>query len=305
VPSPISTNNKVYLILDQNAARGAVSPVSWGDNFNPYPDTWTAITTPVPLRVGMRYPFAMVWGDDPIQVNFFWGIDQLNPTQNIYRSQDNGASWVTIPVPAGSSRKWNQITQIRNATMAGDISRFIAVGEAVDGNNVMYSDDQGSSWTLVTGVAGAWTDVTWIPSSGGTVYIVAVGPGGIMYSSDRGITWNSVAVPAGWNPVNPRITNISNVLGASFPTLMAIGGDTDNPSDLIQCSDDVTDWTVNTIPVIGSGCIWKAVAGHFDGFGGYYAMVVGNKGIITQRPSTAGGIWQSVELCEYPYPPIL
>ena len=88
--------------------------------------------------------------------------------------------------------------------------RFIACGEAdnaADENGVMYSDNNGQSWTSVTTpYANRWSDIAY-----GNGVWVAVSPfnpdeeiSNVIYSTDGGLNWNStneVLAAGAWNTV--------------------------------------------------------------------------------------------------------
>lgn len=298
-------NRKQYLVLDQGAATSRLSPISWGDPFIAYPSTWSDEVTPLALRMLMRYP-------PHIPAAYFWAVDQLANTANIYRSAD-GITWTALPVPGGANRKWNQMTMVFN----GASWRHVVVGSAADGKNAMYTDDDGATWNLVTtGVAGDFRDIAQISTFGSVnSYLIAVGVAAsgakAMISSDYGATWAALAMPVGWTPVTPRITKTIEitipVAGTTFPTLLATGGNADDPSDVVAFAGidpGVDAWTQLTTPVLsGGGSSWKAVAGRLtDGFAFSYglAIIVGTLGMI----SSVNGIddWEQVQLCEYPFP---
>jgi photosystem II stability/assembly factor-like uncharacterized protein len=111
----------------------------------------------------------------------------------VVRSTDNGRTWTVTntPVPASASAGIFSIA-------FADANRGVVVGgdykvESGAVNNGAFTIDGGQTWTLVTGLGGFRSAVTFIPSSPGTA--VAVGPSGADYSTDSGRTWTLIEGP--------------------------------------------------------------------------------------------------------------
>ncbi len=107
----------------------------------------------------------------------------------VLRTSDAGRSWqvADTPLAAGPSAGIFSIAfrDAKHGVVAGGDYR--KEQEAVD--NLAVTSDGGVTWTLVKGLSGFRSVVTYVP---GTKTLVALGPAGGDYSTDDGRTWTPI-----------------------------------------------------------------------------------------------------------------
>ena len=111
----------------------------------------------------------------------------------VLRSTDGGRTWrlSQTPVAAGPSAGIFSIA-------FSDAQHGIIVGgdyklEAQAVKNAAITSDGGATWTLVSGLSGFRSVVSFLSPDGRNV--IAVGPSGSDISHDRGVTWTPIAGP--------------------------------------------------------------------------------------------------------------
>lgn len=121
-------------------------------------------------------------------------------------SDDDAATWNTTSTPAAVD--WVALGT-NGAGMVVSVSQSGAT-------RVMYSTDNGETWTGSTGLVDDWTAVCWAPSAN---LWVAVGLGGVMTSPDA-VTWTSrtQSSPDGWASV--AASNSLIVAWSNMATIM-------------------------------------------------------------------------------------
>jgi photosystem II stability/assembly factor-like uncharacterized protein len=112
----------------------------------------------------------------------------------VLRSTDGGRTWsaATTPIATGSSAGIFSIAfrdTERGIVVGGDYRKE---GEAVD--NAAVTSDGGRSWTMVQGLSGFRSVVSYLP---GTSTAIAVGPQGADHSTDDGRTWRPLTGSSG------------------------------------------------------------------------------------------------------------
>src|SRR5215216_2392628 len=110
----------------------------------------------------------------------------------VLRTSDRGRTWqiADTPLASGPSAGIFSIAfrDAKHGVIAGGDYR--KEQEAVD--NLAVTSDGGVTWTLVKGLSGFRSVVTYVP---GTKTVVALGPGGGDYSVDYGQTWTAIEGP--------------------------------------------------------------------------------------------------------------
>jgi len=110
----------------------------------------------------------------------------------VLRTSDRGRTWqiADTPLASGPSAGIFSIAfrDAKHGVIAGGDYR--KEQEAVD--NLAVTSDGGVTWTLVKGLSGFRSVVTYVP---GTKTLVALGPGGGDYSVDDGQTWTAIKGP--------------------------------------------------------------------------------------------------------------
>ncbi len=124
----------------------------------------------------------------------------------IFRSKNWGASWETITTPMIAGETSTGIFSI--TTSLGDSQTAIAVGgdykkEFEGKDNVMRTDDGGTTWQLVTNREGTSA----LPFRSCVRYmnaktIIAVGPSGSDISRDAGVTWQALGKGPGYHTLS-------------------------------------------------------------------------------------------------------
>lgn len=110
----------------------------------------------------------------------------------VLRTSDRGRTWqiADTPLASGSSSGMFSIAfrDEKHGIVAGGDYRKEA--EAID--NLAVTSDGGTTWTLVKGLSGFRSVVTYVP---GTKILIALGPSGGDYSTDDGRTWTTITGP--------------------------------------------------------------------------------------------------------------
>ena len=110
----------------------------------------------------------------------------------VLRTSDRGRTWqiADTPLASGASAGTFSIAfrDAKHGVIAGGDYR--KEQEAVD--NQAVTSDGGVTWTLVKGLSGFRSVVTYVP---GTKNLIALGPGGGDYSVDDGQTWTAIDGP--------------------------------------------------------------------------------------------------------------
>jgi len=159
------------------------------------------------------------------------------------RTSADGITWAAVA--SGISNTWNGL--------AYGNGRFVAVASTGTGNRVMYSDDDGATWSAA-GVTypeeSAWRSVVY-----GNGRFVAVASSGTtarsMYSTD-GLTWTAGDIPV-------AVAFFAVAFGSG--KFVAPGGTT---SDASYYSTDGATWLAGgVLPESGT---WRAIAGGTDRF---------------------------------------
>ena len=112
----------------------------------------------------------------------------------VLRSTDGGRTWsaAATPLATGSSAGIFSIAfrDVQHGMVVGGDYR--KEGEAVD--NAAVTSDGGRTWTMVKGLSGFRSVVSYVP---GTTTVVAVGPQGADHSTDDGRSWTPLAGTSG------------------------------------------------------------------------------------------------------------
>lgn len=128
-----------------------------------------------------------------------WGRDHAwigTSRSRVLRSTDGGRTWsaATTPLATGSSAGIFSIA-FRDAqhgiVVGGDYRKE---AEAVD--NAAITSDGGRTWTLVKGLSGFRSVVSYVPGAS-TPSLIAVGPQGADHSTDDGRTWTPLPGASG------------------------------------------------------------------------------------------------------------
>jgi len=110
----------------------------------------------------------------------------------VLHTADGGRNWqvADTPIASGSSSGIFSIAfrDAKHGIIAGGDYR--KESEAV--NNLAITNDGGVTWTLVKGLSGFRSVVTYVP---GTKTVIAIGPSGGDYSTDDGRTWTTINGP--------------------------------------------------------------------------------------------------------------
>jgi hypothetical protein len=118
--------------------------------------------------------------NDIVLAGIFTGI-WPNPTQHIYRSADNGGTWLKV-LDAGTTYGWS-FAETKNGTV-------FAAPEGTDssGNGIYRSTDSGASWSRANNGLPSTNVCALAASSNGNLYAAITGFG-VFQSVDNGETW--------------------------------------------------------------------------------------------------------------------
>jgi photosystem II stability/assembly factor-like uncharacterized protein len=116
----------------------------------------------------------------------------------VLRTSDRGRTWKlsNTPLVAGSSAGIFSIAfrDLKHGVVVG--GDYTKEKEAL--GNLAVTNDGGETWTLVKGLSGYRSAVSYVPvtaQSHDTSILVAVGPSGADYSTDDGLTWKPLEGP--------------------------------------------------------------------------------------------------------------
>ena len=146
--------------------------------------TWTKSATANILSTGY-YSLGMLSGQNGLVALGSNGTTSTNNNQRFFRTSDGGATWTNVTQGDGSDR-----------TIAGlFISGSNGLYASIAANNIYYSTNAGSSWTVSTGPTGAF-DRLHMSGSYALAACSASGTNkvaGVHYSSNGGQSWTKSA----------------------------------------------------------------------------------------------------------------
>jgi photosystem II stability/assembly factor-like uncharacterized protein len=118
----------------------------------------------------------------------------------VYKSSDNGVTWVEIRPQGDQVRNWSSI--ITNGDGSVVVAHHGNLGSP-RGNNLFFSIDSGSTWTMVDTTRGYW-GITGVSGNGNYIYVGMTGePYHVYFSKNKGSTWSSWTT-APWIRIHPH-----------------------------------------------------------------------------------------------------
>ena len=152
--------------------------------------TWTPVTSGLPPALEGEGAYAASGSNVAVHGRSVW---IATTASRVIRTTDDGRTWsaAATAIPTGTSAGIFSIAfedGKRGIVVGGDYKKE---NEAVD--NAAVSNDGGASWSLVRGLSGFRSAVTFLPSRRGAA--IAVGPSGADYSTDGGHTWRTIDGP--------------------------------------------------------------------------------------------------------------
>src|SRR5262245_57454694 len=110
----------------------------------------------------------------------------------VLRTTDRGRSWKVFQTPIKSGQSSGIFSIAFRDTKHGVVAGGDYRKETEAADNLAVTDDGGETWTLVKGLTGFRSVVSYVT---GTRTIVAIGPAGGDYSTDDGRTWRVLPGP--------------------------------------------------------------------------------------------------------------
>ena len=154
---------------------------------------WTPVAARAPERKsgkGSMAPWEKTAGPPGIQTNVIFEANNIvyagTETQGVYKSTDNGSSWVAAN--AGIER-----TSINDLIVSGTNLLAAVKADCPNALNVFKSTDNGATWTGTTGLTGKIVNSFAIKGSAVWAFFFALpNESGIARSTDNGNTWQVV-----------------------------------------------------------------------------------------------------------------
>ncbi|WP_317065036.1 PKD domain-containing protein [Methanoculleus caldifontis] len=177
----------------------AGSPTGWAWFFGDetYGEAWTEQTASAGWT-GRYFSTSVALPDGNIVL--MGGYDG-NPLNDVWRSADDGATWICVNTSAGWDARYDHTSVVMPD---GSIVLMGGWDSTTTFNDVWQSTDSGATWTLVTEHAGwpARYGPTSVALSDGSIVLMG-GLGGnlkndVWQSTDGGATWTEVNASAGW-----------------------------------------------------------------------------------------------------------
>jgi PKD repeat protein len=166
------------------------------------------------------------------------------PTNDVWRSKDEGATWTVVNASAAWSERFGQSSVVMPD---GNIVLMGGYGSSYNEmNDVWRSTDEGATWTVVNTSAG------WAPSyvfncevmPDGSIVVIPSGTNSVWRSKDEGATWTEVNTNAGWS-----IRWAPSCVVMPDGSIVLMGGQDSNgiEDDVWRSTDEGATWTeVNT-----------------------------------------------------------
>ncbi len=151
---------------------------------------WTPVSSGLPPALENEGAYAASGTNIAVAGSHVWIGTSAS---RVVRSTDGGRTWTVTaaPIPSSASAGIFSVAfadRRRGVLVGGD---YKVPSAAID--NAAITSDGGASWTLVRGLGGFRSAVTFIPSRSGTA--IAVGPSGADLSTDAGRTWRALDGP--------------------------------------------------------------------------------------------------------------
>lgn len=110
----------------------------------------------------------------------------------VLRTSDGGRTWQVAETPLASGPSAGIFSIAFRDAKHGVIAGGDYKKEQEAGDNLAVTSDGGITWTLVKGLSGFRSVITYIPN---TKTLIALGPSGGDYSTDDGRTWTAIEGP--------------------------------------------------------------------------------------------------------------
>jgi photosystem II stability/assembly factor-like uncharacterized protein len=179
----------------------------------------------------------------------------------IYKSTDNGVTWVQLPATTNNSN-FSIVTRIivhptnANLILATTVPSNLTIGTSA----IMRSTDGGASWIKVKETNGAFEQIIATPGNFATQYVAEKGIG-VWKSVDAGLTWNlsnSGMKPTGRLEISVSPVNPSKIYVSSEGTLSG------KNSDLYMSSDGASTWSLIDVSFGGTTIDFFEGQGFYD-----------------------------------------
>jgi len=165
---------------------------------------------------------------------------------DVWRSMDNGATWVLVNATPGWSARYSHSSVVMpdgSIILMGGMTGSLM-------NDVWRSTDNGTTWTEMPPSA-RWSarahHSTVVLSDGSIVFMGGTESGAylndVWRSTDNGMTWTEMTPSAGWSP---RAAHSSVVLPDGSIVLMGGLDASGNRNDVWRSTDKGTTWTMMT-----------------------------------------------------------
>ena len=213
--------------------------------------TWTQMTANArwSARAG---PSSVAMPDGSIVLMGGFDSTSANPTNDVWRSTDNGATWTQMTASAGWSARAG------HSSVAMPDGSIVLMGGSPGffyDNDVWRSTDNGATWTQMTANAGwsARDHHSSVAMPDGSIVLMGGGTNlnnDVWRSTDNGATWKQMTASVGWSG---RQGHSSVAMPDGSIVLMGGFNDGGSMNDVWRSTDNGATWTQMTASAGWSG----------------------------------------------------
>jgi len=260
-PTSVEWNGDTFIMTIRNEVGNLYSYAYSSDGIN-----WTNVS--LPSTMSTQNPYFTKWLGD----KYIMGGNLVTGGSSILTNVQGGVTRQSIPAPAGY-----QVYDIENNleflnTITFPRSVVLAMGgQSADTNKAFYSNDQGVSWTAISGSPfsttfndAAWNGRCWVGvGAGGNT--MATSPDGAVWTGRGSATFTTSCNAVEWNDMKNMYVAVGsggNVIASSVDGVYWSGRSTNifASGNDVRCNGNV--WVAAGVPIDSNN---KSLAYSYDG----------------------------------------